>query len=369
MADKKYAGTMLPVRPHPQPGELFSSWVARVAAGCGIDVNGLLESLYLKFQPKGRERIYSGRIDRDPSKIKPFRQNRWVFPYCPFNVEKRPAPELMAAATGLDEERFSPMLLSSKDGLRCPKEGFTPSGVVTSKMDRTALLDPSIWLPESYCPDCLAEGFYLRRIWRVGFLGYCFAHERQLIDYCPKCRSKLDFYIQLASGRRLKREDGYLLCQQCRFDLRQSPRSELDSRDDAKFREFVRLMFAAVTNSPEGISNHVAQVICLGMSGLLGAITASKISEGLRQTAKPADVLREKAAGASSPYTRQPCFVRFASFRMAYEIVASQRQGQKPSAPQLKEVWNSLVPTHRTTLDRLARNDFEQPYFAQFRSD
>lgn len=50
-----------------------------------------------------------------------------------------------------------------------------------------------------YCPACLSEGNYQRRVWRLQVVAACIYHKCLLIDCCPKCKSRL-FDFDVISG-------------------------------------------------------------------------------------------------------------------------------------------------------------------------
>lgn len=67
-----------------------------------------------------------------------------------------------------------------------------------------------------YCPDCLKEGSYERKVWRSRIVSVCPEHKRVLIDKCPICANRLrDTAIAEAT------------CTQCGFNLIKAPAYDL----------------------------------------------------------------------------------------------------------------------------------------------
>jgi excisionase family DNA binding protein len=52
-----------------------------------------------------------------------------------------------------------------------------------------------VFRPEcsTICPECLKENCYIRSLWSIRFYTTCHLHERQLLDTCPSCSSRLDW--------------------------------------------------------------------------------------------------------------------------------------------------------------------------------
>ncbi len=166
-----------PVVVQPQPDELLSSFMHRIAFANGLPARRFGEELGFG------EGLWSPKLDLSP----------------------QPAMlRLLADRTGLGSEiagmalgdESRPLLLP----LRCPV------GRGRKARRRAA------WL--QYCPLCLADDArpYFRRRWRLATMLACRRHGRQLLDRCPCCFSALAAFDQRAVVAQH-------LCA-CGFDLR-----------------------------------------------------------------------------------------------------------------------------------------------------
>ncbi|RUT40294.1 TniQ family protein [Acinetobacter baumannii] len=72
--------------------------------------------------------------------------------------------------------------------------------------------------PQSYCPLCLEEQPFFRKIWLLKPIYACPIHSIFLIDHCPQCKSPID----LKSGT-------ILTCASCTYQLKDSPVIECSS--------------------------------------------------------------------------------------------------------------------------------------------
>jgi len=162
-----------PVVVQPQPDELLSSFMHRIAFANGLPARRFGDELGFG------EGLWSPRLDLAPQ------------------------PEmlrLLTDRTGLGSEiaamtigvEWRPLLLP----LRCP--------VGRGRQARRR----AAWL--QYCPSCLADDArpYFRRRWRLATTLACRRHSRQLLDRCPCCFSALAAFDRRAASVRL------------RFDLR-----------------------------------------------------------------------------------------------------------------------------------------------------
>ena len=166
-----------PVVVQPQPDELLSSFMHRIAFANGLPARRFRDELGFG------EGLWSPRLDLGPQ------------------------PEmlrLLTDRTGLGSEiaamtigvEWRPLLLP----LRCP--------VGRGRQARRR----AAWL--QYCPSCLADDArpYFRRRWRLATALACRRHGRQLLDRCPCCFSALAAFDQRAVVAQH-------LCA-CGFDLR-----------------------------------------------------------------------------------------------------------------------------------------------------
>jgi hypothetical protein len=190
-----------PAPVQPQPDELLSSWLNRLALAHGLPPRAFGSALGLGGG------AWSSRLDLAP-----------------------PAAllDLLARRTGLAAEAIA--ALSFRDfGAR---ELLLPLRTTVSprRKDRWR----ATWLQA--CPCCLAEDQYpyFRRAWRLATTIFCLRHARRLIDRCPACGQALVPFDQAA----LTPQN---FCAHCLFDLRCAatpPVHALVRRNAQSFAEF-----------------------------------------------------------------------------------------------------------------------------------
>lgn len=76
-----------------------------------------------------------------------------------------------------------------------------------------------------YCPACISSDKipYFRTYWRLGFLTSCHIHDICFLDSCPNCGSSIDLIRYKKTDNKIFEPLDYLKCNQCSFDLRDSP--------------------------------------------------------------------------------------------------------------------------------------------------
>jgi hypothetical protein len=184
---------MLPARSRPRSGELFSSWLVRLAMAHGLKLHTFCTLLF------GKQPIWNRDIDR-----------------C---VDDRMLMEL-ARRTGTPPERVRATTLAAYEGVlyerHNPKRNtfwIMPLGVYhrVRRMHGT-----------QYCPRCLAEDKepYFRRAWRLAFVTVCIKHQCLLFDSCPRCDSVINFHRDEMGERSKQVATGMARCFICKFDLR-----------------------------------------------------------------------------------------------------------------------------------------------------
>jgi hypothetical protein len=150
---------LLAHRPKPQPDELFSSWLIRIARGQGIKLQTFCNMLW-PGQP-----IWNRDCDRSAS------------------------DDLVASIaelTGTSPQVARATLLSSFKGVLFSDlnrngnaKWVMPIGIYHRVRNRFGL---------QYCPGCLcADEPYFRRSWRLSLFTFCSTHKQRLRDGCPKC--------------------------------------------------------------------------------------------------------------------------------------------------------------------------------------
>jgi len=147
------------VRPVPEDDELLSSWLHRLAIANAICDHTVCRLMF------GRLDVWNRNLDRS-------------FP--------ESALPILSAWTGVSVERLSMMRLGRWTGrlservlTRGNSAWILPAGVYHRIRRRFGLL---------FCPLCLAERSATALwMWRIAWSTCCLAHERMLLDRCPKC--------------------------------------------------------------------------------------------------------------------------------------------------------------------------------------
>lgn len=227
-------------RPPIYPGESLSSYLHRIAKA------NLLEVRHIDTLVK---RLISGQDDyAHPSKGKTY--------------------SILSILTGLEPYKLywasihslAPVLV---DEAQLNENIVLDSGFSFSKMpDKFDSFHLRKKGNSQYCPDCLKEGFYERKVWRVRAVVACIEHRQLLIDRCPICAKRLrDTAILQAS------------CGHCGFDLTKAPTFDL-SEDSYGLETQAALYFWLNAGShtplcvPNFSSNHLYQLVTTLMRGV-----------------------------------------------------------------------------------------------------
>lgn len=166
-----------PVFVRPQPGELLSSWVHRLAFANGIAPRSF-----------GRVLGFSGGM--------------WS-PSLDMNFQSD-AVNILSAHTGISLPQLFTMSLKG-----------SPLKRLLLPLRDDGRRRGSAWL--QFCPQCLADDAhpYFRRQWRLSTRISCQHHRCGLRDRCPSCRSRLAAFNQVELVPQH-------FCVTCGFDLRQA---------------------------------------------------------------------------------------------------------------------------------------------------
>ncbi len=203
--DPEQPRRLVPVRPRPREGELFASWLKRVANANGLSIHAFLKATW----PTHGEMDWDG----EPLPAPSFLTN----PSLQF-VETPAVLSLAASATGQREEALEKLPLRSS--LREYSTMFIlPAGRVPKRASSPHGESASVFYPDSFCPDCLAADAFLRRVWRAAFCCCCPVHRRFLLDRCPDCDASLGFYDESLETYHREIKGPPLRCHSCRYDL------------------------------------------------------------------------------------------------------------------------------------------------------
>ena len=180
-----------PVAVEPEPDELLSSWLHRLALAHGLPPRAFGAALGLGGG------AWSGRLDLEP----------------PAALLDRLARRTGLAALSFRDFGAKALLLPMR----------------TKVSPRRKNRWRATWLQAR--PSCLAgdENPYFRRTWRLATTIFCSRHARRLIDRCPACQQALVPFDQAALTPQH-------FCAHCGFDLRRAaaPRVHALARNTAR---------------------------------------------------------------------------------------------------------------------------------------
>lgn len=188
---------ILPMHPHPQQGEIFSSWLVRLAFANGFT----LHTFYNKVLGyKGS--IWNRDADRHPSDT---------------------FLDILSRSTGLTVNEIKHLTLCSYEGILFEKltmignaPWIMPLGIFHRQHRRTGM---------QFCPLCLkmdAVPFY-RKKWRLAFYAACDRHQCVMHECCPSCKSPVAYHRHGVGRNRDVFETSIYLCHNCQFDFRDAP--------------------------------------------------------------------------------------------------------------------------------------------------
>ncbi|MFC4349520.1 TniQ family protein [Kordiimonas lipolytica] len=179
------SGKYWPVHPKPQPFELFSSWLTRIALGNGTSAHNFCQSIW-----PGKQ-VWTRDID--------------VYGW-------KGLVETLALKTGTPPHQIINLSLSYYEGTvfeemhgRCPTNWVLPTGIYHRIRRGFGL---------QWCPKCLQSDPipYFRRHWRMAFASCCPKHGILLADRCHCCKAPAVPFRK-----------GLVTCFQCTADLRDHP--------------------------------------------------------------------------------------------------------------------------------------------------
>lgn len=196
------SGKLLPVHPHPLPGELFSSWFTRIAQGNGLKTHSL--ALHL-WDNKTALAAFARDIDNSIS------------------IDNL---ALVAKAIGTPLEIAKQTITKHYQGIIVEKHH--------SKTNMKCLLSCGVyhrsrtrnWIV--YCPLCLSEDStpYFRLDWRLSFYTVCPKHNVFMLDQCVNCSANIQ-YLRIDNGKLSQFDfDSIIICPQCHISLSEAEPNE-----------------------------------------------------------------------------------------------------------------------------------------------
>lgn len=187
------SGKYLPIHLKPQPDELLSSWITRLAQAHGLKLHTFCKLLW------GNRQIWPRDIDKS----------------C---IDK--IIQSLSILTGTPIERCNNTILKKYEHHLFDKyivNGNTswiiPWGIYHRTRKRNAL---------QFCPLCLKEDLspYFRCSWRLALSYSCIKHQIFLFDSCPQCHSPIIFFRQELGHKNEVEIENLCKCFSCKFDLR-----------------------------------------------------------------------------------------------------------------------------------------------------
>lgn len=338
---------LLPVRPRPRLDESLLSWATRLAVGNGLEVETFLELL---CQHADAGRRPSGHLDmeRREALIGALARMGGVTPEIVGGMAMRPLARHIPAGHLLTSlARWS------------PEDVRHPRGV----QDRYL---------QTYCPDCLAEGFYLRRQWNLAFACVCPVHRRQLLEHCPHCGGDLDF---TDAGHHLWRRDqapGTLPCRRCHFELTGASRHPDGLPIGEEFLSFLNaLLLVAGPATPGRLSPRRRKALLAALLKLilmLQNMRASRFPNDLRRerrrelrravyrgrALKGLELPDFKSEWGETPYKERHVEVRHVLLQMAGWLLLDRRKRARWRSIQDGEHWDGLWGDNENRLKALA---------------
>lgn len=199
MFDHGLTENLWPARSKPQPDELLSSWIVRLAMAHGLKLHTFCSMAWPKRS------IWNRDIDKsaDEGLLK-----------------------VLAEHTGYHIEQIRETTLSAYEGWLYERHNpygntlwLMPVGVYHRTRRQFGL---------QFCPRCLSEDQepYYRRNWRLAFVTFCEHHSVSLLDRCPKCYEAINFHRDEMGHRSQLTAYSLTRCHSCKFDLRRADASQ-----------------------------------------------------------------------------------------------------------------------------------------------
>ncbi len=184
---------MLPIHPQPKQGEIFSSWLVRLAFSNGFPLHTFFSGL---LGYKGA--VLTRDIDRHPSDQ---------------------LLQLINLQTQQPISRLQDMTLRHYEGSFFPQLPFNGDvswllalGVFHRDRKRAGM---------QYCSLCIQTDSvpYYRLLWRIALTVICPIHYCAMEDVCPRCRSPVMFHRHGIGREKIPYVEHLRHCHQCFFDL------------------------------------------------------------------------------------------------------------------------------------------------------
>lgn len=279
---------LLAIRPRPQPDELLSSWLVRLAHALGIKVETLCADLF------GRgHSVWCRDIDSHP----------------PETVVRT-----LARAAGIPEPVVRGLCLTDlKEDLGASNLNsafapwITPLGVYHRSRRRHGLM---------YCPHCLREEpAYFRRSWRLALISLCTKHRCELLDACPECGEAISPHrTDLHRSGFVPETGACRMCWACGVDLARSASSKADPSLLTFTTEAVNCLRSGFTRRA-GNDSLYAGLYFSGLRLLSSAIAGSGHAFEFERVERRRAILTQLASALSGDGDHLVCALRSAGLR------------------------------------------------------
>ena len=290
------AGDCWPAAVDPQPDELLSSWLHRLAIANGVTPRAFAGVLGFCGG------MWSARLDlRLPQNLA-----AWL-----------------GARTDVAPETISAMAMS--DGALVP---------LWLPLRETARRSRSTWI--QYCSLCLADDHtpYFRRSWRLASRISCFRHGCGLRDRCPACRAGIASFAQADLVP-------HQVCARCGFDLRGAATISVEAAARWLERSIDDICKAEIAKSSSAIHEWVARLLrapaVAGVSSgrpLTNLSTSARIRcfERLAQRADdgPVDAVARRHRPTLAAGGRDGLIGRFVDFVDQHQRLSRSARAQPP---------------------------------------
>lgn len=267
--------------PRPQPGELISSWLHRLAIA-----NGKSDQSFITTMLGTSAQIWTRDIDRTLPR-------RFIKPLADWTGQS--VPRIRAMTLAALQLRVSGSIVP-----RGVSAWVLPLGVFHRVRRRSGV---------QFCPACLRERpAFVPASWRLAFVTVCLKHNVKLHDRCPACGGCFMFHRMRPDAA------GRWVCCHCRYDLgrakRETPKSDL-----------VRLQERLERAAGSGWSRlqgrwHMGWVLFRGVRFLVRALLSGRLIDLRREASKASPDLMNALPRVQ--FERQSIEVR----RAALEVVA-----------------------------------------------
>ena len=314
--------SMLPLRPRPKQDESFASWVNRIASAHDLPFENFVKMIRKRYSDALKEKhLYAGK--------------GFLFYVHPTSVEHEAFVVMMASATGLTGEFLKTLTYKSEACIYFLRF-LSPAGRINAQGRKPSHASKSDLYPDSYCPECLAHEYYLRRSWRAAFPCVCFVHTRVLMDRCPGCQAPLNFYGERIPPRSIKHDGSTLLCQTCKLDLTSIPQ-QLPAPQHLNLISLLHQLYEQKIpiRVPDKFLN-ILNIFHWWMEGFLKVCTSLPVSPVFPHSGSYS-VLR-------ATYAYQSCQVRYALFQAACKAIGRVGQGDPPLEPEEPNIAKWLGP-------------------------